>query len=335
MSEAKPSITGLGYSVPARIRKNDDPIFDWIKKNNPQGENLFEGYDERRVLSDGEDLMTIMVPAAHQALDNAGILAKDVDLLLGTASISTFKNPNMLSKLHQKLGLSKHVWVVPIDSDFSNYNASIFFADALLRERRVNNVLICIGGNWSQNVDYHTPQAISAADGAGALVMSLSDNPSQWTVVDHHSITDTHYYGSMFTNGDIVEVSPPQSGFTRLLTPSYFHITNQGFQGFKDFGVSIPPLVASELIERNQLTGADITLISHQASSFLMDAWTNVIKPAQYINTIKTFANMAISNIAVNMGWADVNEPIENDHLVLLSIGTDMHSNALLLSRNR
>ena len=67
MKTSLPRIIGSGWAVPKKIRLNDDPIFDWLKANYPNQE-LFEGYKVRHVPDEGEDLMTIMVPAAKMAL---------------------------------------------------------------------------------------------------------------------------------------------------------------------------------------------------------------------------------------------------------------------------
>ncbi|ULQ57686.1 hypothetical protein KJS94_05670 [Flavihumibacter rivuli] len=328
-----PRITGLGYALPSGIRNNDDPIFDWLKKNNPAGESLFKGYATRHVLADDENLMTIMVPAAKMAMQDAGIQPQDVDLLIGTASVSHFINPNALSRVHKELELPESTWVIPLDCEFSNFNAALFFANGLLLAGSARNILICVGGNWTRNVDYHTPQAVSAADGAGAAVMAMSSDATKWTFVDQQTITASKYYGSMYSLGEKVSLNPPVNGHSELYTKHTFHITDEGITGFKEFGVNTTPLAVTGLLKKHQLTGSDISLISHQASSVLMDHWATVIQPAQYINTIKDFANMAPSNIPVNLAWSKEFDPPVKDYLVLLSIGPDMHANASLYKR--
>ena len=46
-------------------------------------------------------------------------------------------------------------------------------SDALIRAGRATYVLIALGDNWTRYVSYHTPQSVSAADGAAALVMGF------------------------------------------------------------------------------------------------------------------------------------------------------------------
>lgn len=333
MSSRAPRILGMGYAVPANIRTNDDPIFDWIKTHNPKGTELFRGYKDRRVLAEDESLMTVMVPAALRALRDAQLDPCEIDLLLGCGSISPYQTPNELCRLHQQLDLPQHAWVLPLNNDFSNFNAGIVLADAMIRTKRARNVLIVIGGNWTQYVDYHTPQAVSASDGAAAVVMGASENLRRWTLVDQHTITQSAYFGTMYLQGDPVSLCPPQQEHHLLYTHPYFHITAAGQQGFGTFGEQTASKAAQVLLERQSLSGADITLISHQASSILLDAWQASLLPAQYINTIEQYANMTVANIPVNLAWSKDNDPVLKNYLVLLAIGTEMHANALLLKR--
>lgn len=334
MSEVNPIVAGYGYCLPDKIRKNGDPIFQWLRDHHTDGQDLFKGYKERRVLDKGEDLMTIMLPASRNAIEDAGIRKEDIDFLLGMGSISQYRNPNVLSDLHQKLKLSKNCWPVPTSDSFSNFNSSLIIADSLIRSGRANHVLICIGGNWTRNVDYHTSQAISAADGAGAVVISGdSKAKSPWTLMDTHTITESGYYGSMFTSGNPYDLEVPNVGSVRLWSDPYFQITAKGIDGFMKFGVHTPPVCVNELLKKNGLKGSDICLISHQASSNLLNAWSEVINPGQYINTIEKFANMALANVPVNLAWAHLSGLIKKEYLVLLTIGPDMHTNALLLKR--
>src|SRR6185295_14833489 len=145
MPDPQPRIIGLGYSVPPNLRTNDDPIFDWLKAHIPAGSNPFQGYVTRVVLGPGEDLMTIMLPAAVNALQDAGLRPSDVDMLIGYASVSPYANPNELSHLHQLLGLPQRTYVVPLNNEFSNFNAGLLMADALIRAGRARNILVVVG----------------------------------------------------------------------------------------------------------------------------------------------------------------------------------------------
>jgi 3-oxoacyl-[acyl-carrier-protein] synthase-3 len=332
MSETSPRILGTGYCVPKTIRTNHDPIFAWLQANNPPGKNLFAGYEQRRVLAADEDLMTILVPAAASALSAAKLKAADVDLLLGIGSVSDFAPPNALSQLHQQLGLSPQCWVLPLANDFSNFNAGLLLADAMIRAGRARAALVVVGTNWTRYVDYHTPQAISAADGAAAAV--LASGTRGWRVVDQQVLMATANFGSMVMKGQNVSLTPPAQGYSSLETPATFAITPAGAAAFGSFGVKASVAAVTTLLKRNRLKGRDISLITHQASSVLTEAWKAAIKPAQYLETLAQFANMTAANIPVNLAWAELNEGVQKDRLVLFALGPDMHAHALLLARD-
>jgi len=336
MPELQPRIKGLGYEVPANIRTNTDPIFDWLNnwlKSNPTVSDPFTGYTTRHVLAEGEDLMTIMVPAALKALADARVEASEIDMLLGYASVSAYANPNELSRLHEMIGLPASAWVVPLNNEFSNFNAGLVFADALIKAGRAKNILIVVGGNWTRHVDYRTVQSVSAADGAAAAVVGLSADPAQWQVIDQHTLTVSANYGTMYMQGAKYPQNPPVDGHSVLWSDSFFQITTAGFQDFGSFGAQAAPQAVLDLLARNALTGADISLIAHQASQSLIDAWEKVILPAQVVSTISNFANMTIANIPVTLAWSVANQPISKPNLVLFALAPDMHANALLLRR--
>ncbi len=329
MASSAPRILGTGFSVPSQIRTNDDPIFEWLKQNNPNGMALFTGYGQRRVLAPDEDLMTIMVPAAQSAMENAGIAPDEVDLVLGYGSVGEFQSPNDLSLLNAKLGLRPNCWTIAMNNEFSNFNAAIFFADALVRARRIRHALVCVGCNWTRHVDYHTAQSVSAADGAAAAVVGSGGTPSQWEIVDFETINNFSYYGNMFMKGE-----PAQDAQgAPVWTDSVFQITQRGIEGFKEFGEMETPKAALAMMARHGLQGSDIALVSHQASSVLLEQWQTAIQPAEYFNTISEYANVTLVNVPLNLACGTSRGAFTKNWLILLSVGADMHANALLLHR--
>jgi 3-oxoacyl-[acyl-carrier-protein] synthase-3 len=332
-TDQQPRILGVGYAVPPSLRTNDDPIFEWLKAHIPAGSNPFQGYETRVVLAPGEDLMTLMVPAALNALQDAKVSPSDIEMVLGYASVSPYANPNELSHLHQMLHLPQGAYVVPLNNEFSNFNAGLLFADALVRAGRAKTVLVVVGGNWTQHVSYHTVQSVSAADGAGAAVIGLSSDSTKWQVVDQQTIMDTSYFGSMYMQGQRYPQQPAKDGHEWLWSEPFFQITAEGLQGFGEFGGKIAPTAVIGLLARHHISASAVTLIAHQASSVLFEMWQQVLQPAQMIETIAQFANMTVANIPVNLAWSAANHPITQDNLVLLALSPDMHANALLLKR--
>ncbi|MEG4516347.1 MULTISPECIES: 3-oxoacyl-[acyl-carrier-protein] synthase III C-terminal domain-containing protein [unclassified Microcoleus] len=326
-------IIGTGYAVPSQIRTNDDPIFDWLKQHPVPGQDLFKGYKERRVLSSGESVTELMVQAALVAIKDAGLNIGEIDALLGYDSVSEYLTPNGLAKVHQQLGLSPTTWIFPINDEYTNFNTGLLMANALVRARQVRNALVVCGCNWTRYVSYHTPQSISASDGAGAAVVGELRDPSQFTLVDAENSVYTKVYGCMYMQPDAIarDAFDFQNNPEQIYTRPYFHITPTGQQAFVEFIEKEPPRLIHRLLERHGIRGADIALITHQASTVLMDAWASAIAPAQYLQTLETFANMTLASIPVNLAY--FYREIKTEYLVLLGLGTELKTAALLLKR--
>ena len=330
-AEHRIAIVGVGASLPDAIRTNDDPIFDWLKAHQQPGQDLFQGYRQRRVLAPGQDLIDLMVPAAQKALDGARLHVQDVDVLIGQGSVGEYLTPNVLALVHQRLGLPASAWIVPVADEFTNFNTSLVLAHALIRAGQVRNALVVCGCNWTRYVDYHTPQSISASDGAGAAVIARTDDPSLFALVDAETFAQTQDYGCMYMASDVLSESaldaPP--GFSS----PYFHITAAGRTAFVEFGEKPPIAVVNRLLARHRLSGEDVALISHQASSVLLETWGQGIHPGQYVQTLETFANVTLATIPITL--ATCYQQIEMDYLVLLGIGVALNTSALLLERHR
>jgi 3-oxoacyl-[acyl-carrier-protein] synthase III len=349
-------IVGRGHALPPTIRGNDDPVFEWLKKNKPSElKDLFYGYDKRRVLTGDESIVDFMHTACTSALEMSGIEADDVDLLLGYVSVSEYLMPNGLAQLHHKLGLRSGCWAIPLNVEYSNFNAALVFADAMIQAGQVRNVLVACGGNWSRYVNYHLGPSVSAADGAGAAVVARTDDRSSFRVVDFETITTTSVpsaqtasdsaevltYGQMFMGADVVAPNSPiplpdgDDGDAlvsdAILTVPYFHITAAGMQEFSGFGTQAPVEVVRRLLARNGVDAADVTITAHQTSRKLLDYWNQQIRPALLFDTLSTFANMTLASIPVNFSFGY--DQFATDHLVLLGIGPELHTNAVLLRR--
>jgi 3-oxoacyl-[acyl-carrier-protein] synthase-3 len=327
------AIAGVGYSVPPSVRTNDDPVFDWLKQHQTPGQDLFRGYKERRVLACPESmsdlpksLPDLMVPAARQALSDAGLAPGQVEVLMGDASVSEYYTPNELAEVHRRLGLPASAWIVPVNL-MGGFNASLILAHSLVQSGRCRNALIVCGCNWTHHVSYRTAQSISAADGAGAAVVARTANTSRFALADAEMACDTADYGAMYMAGEPIKTA----GGVYFSRP-WFHITDAGLTAFQTFGEKAPAEAANRLLKRNNLEGSQVCVLSHQASRVLLDAWRTAIGPGQYLDTLEQFANMVGANVPVNLAFH--RDRIEKNELVLLAVGPEFMASALLLRRS-
>ncbi len=335
MASPRVGLLGFGHAAPPTVRGNDDPIFDWIHANDPTKGLLFTGYVDRRALAEGEAIEPFMVQAAQSALADAGLRPADIDILLGFTSVSDYISPNSLARVHAALGLADSCWAMPINADFSNYPAALMIADGLVAAGRARNILVVCGANWTRYVNYHTPQCVSAGDAAGAAVVGLTHDAARFRVVDHDLSYQSGGYGNMFMQADLLPGAPPNDAdppFSASYSQPYFHITQQGLAEYQVFGVQEPPKIVARLLARNALAPGAVTLIPYQASAKLLLAWQAAMQPAAMLHTLERYGNMVIANLAVNLAVHAA--AIATDHAVLVGMGPEPHTTAMLLRRN-
>jgi len=274
----------------------------------------------------------LMVSACRDALKEAELQSDEIDLLAGWASISEYLTPNALSLVHKELGLRDDAWLLPVEG-LENFSTALMTADAMIKAERgrnslvIKNALVVAGCNWTQYVDYHTPQSASAGDGAGAVVLARTNRKGLFELVDSRTEVMSTGYGGMFMQGDGVPAALPVAWST-----PYFHITPAGVNAFNTFGKQAPVRVAQLLLKKHGLKGKDVTLIAHQASRVLMNHWQAQIQPGQYLDTMLEFANMVSATVPVTFAYKY--NHIDKDYVLFLNPSAEFKAVGALLKRN-
>lgn len=333
MSDQQTAIIGLGYALPAKIRKNDDKIFDWLRDHHPAGSDLFEGLCDRRVIEPPETLVGLMIEASSKALAQAGMSADQVDLLIGYASVSEYDAPNGLLEIHHKMKLPDTCRCLAVNTEYTNFLDAMKLAHDMIEVGTVRNALVVVGNNWTAHMDYHDAVSIAAGDGAGAAVVGPTSDTSRFRLIDWENLTDSKYYGAFQMMPRPIGDPTSQAQYGNFTTPLMKLDPKLGPEAFKEFGMMVPPKIVSKLLDRHSLKAGEITLVAHQVSSKVSDAWQGAIHAGQYISTLEDLADMVSSSQAVNL--ARCYDEIENDYLVLMGVGMAMHATAMLYKRDK
>ncbi|NOK37446.1 3-oxoacyl-ACP synthase [Corallococcus exercitus] len=320
MSHASFALLGAGAAVPARIRGNDHPLFEPLRRAAREGGGeiaLFYGNRERREMEPGESLASLTAKAGQAALQDAGLSAADVDRLYGYLSVSEYITPNALYAVHQELGLSQGALVVPVQADFVNFLMGVVLAWEALRAGGIRHALVAVGAAWTRNMDYTQGHAIGIGDGAGAAVVGPGD---KLVLVDWAADTFSDEYGAMTMR------SRPEAGLDH---PTYCLAPGSGVKAFLSSGMNGPPRLVERLLAKNGVSREDVTLISHQATRKLMDHWAEAIRPREYVDTFADYGNMVHASIPVTL--ARFHRQLRTKYLVMVGLGIGAHQMAVLV----
>ena len=310
-------LAGLGYAVPPQVRRNDDPVFEPLRRAAGAGGEhaLFYGNRERRCLGPGESLAALTARAGAAALSDAGVKAGEVDRLYGYVSVSDYIAPNGLYEVHRDLGLGEHTLVVPVHAEFANFLLGVVLASEAIQAGHAGRVLVAVGACWTRSMDYTQGHSIGVGDGAGAALVGPSE---RLVLVDWAADTFSREYGAM-----ALRRWPEKA----LDHPTYGIDPDAGIEAFLSTGMEGPPRLVRRLLDKNGVLPGDITLVSHQATRKLMDHWAERIGPRAY--TFEEFGNMVIASIPVTL--AKYAREIRTPWLVLVGLGIGGHQMALLL----
>ncbi|MFI8178667.1 3-oxoacyl-ACP synthase III family protein [Streptomyces microflavus] len=330
---ARAGVLACAACLPETHRRTDDLLYAHVdttpNRSGQRESDLFTGAFERRFLGEGEDIETFMRCACRQALSDAGLTPHHVDRLYGYASVPTYATPNSLYLLHERLGLRSDALVVPINSEFSNFLLGLLQAHEAITAGTCRHALVVSGSNWTRHLDFRRGHAQAASDGAGAAVVGPE---GAFSVIDHATHTAGAYYESM-TMGVRIRQADEWAGIPvntqGVPVPTYSLDPDMGVEVYQTLMRDGLPRLVSQLMDRHDIRGEDIALITHQGSRELLDHWRHSIQPSQHLETLATFGNLTNATYPVNL--AHHFQTISAPYLAIAAVGTGFHLTALLL----
>ena len=325
------SILGVGHALGSIVRGNDDPVFDYIRAHPGPNSDIFAGLKHRRVLSRDQSVVTIMVDAAKNALANANVQPEVIGLLIGAGSVSDYNAPNALAAVHAALKLSSTCRVLALNSEYTTFLDAMKIANDMIAAGSITNALVVCGIDWTQHMDYQEAVCVAASDAAGAAVLGVAANDARFHLVDWDHETDTSWYGALLMAPR--PIANPSGSQALAFTNALMNIdATTGRNAIMQFGIPAPPRVVGRLLARNTIAASDITLVPHQVAQLIADKWKSAIAPAVYVSTHEALADMVSASVPVNLSLHF--DQLQTNHLVLLGIGMEMNTTALLYSRN-
>jgi 3-oxoacyl-[acyl-carrier-protein] synthase-3 len=134
------------------------------------------GVQERRHVSDGERLQDLATAAGRQALDEAGLDAADVDLVLVATLAADELTPNCAPLVAHDLGATK-AGAMDVAAACTGFLSGLQLATAQVEGGRADNVLL-IGADYLSRYTDPADRGVAAlfADGAGAVVVAPAED---------------------------------------------------------------------------------------------------------------------------------------------------------------
>jgi len=167
-------ISGTGYYVPNLVIKNSDIT----KISNTSDEWIIEntGIKERRIVGEGENSSYLGGLAASHAITNANLSVYDIDMLIVATATPDKLSPSTACIIKDDLGLIKAI-AFDISAVCSGFLFGMSVAEQYISSGMCKNVVVVGVDVFSTITDWKNRDCIFFGDGAGAVVMTETEEP--------------------------------------------------------------------------------------------------------------------------------------------------------------
>lgn len=165
-------IIGTGMYVPDIIVTNDDlaTIVDTSDEWITQRTGI-----KTRHLTNGELTFQMGAKAAKEAIENAGIMPEDIDMILGTTMTPDCFMPSMACLVGHELNINNAV-CMDLNAACTGYIYALDTARSFLETGNYKNILIVSSEVMSRTIDFNDrATCVLFGDGAGATVVTKSE----------------------------------------------------------------------------------------------------------------------------------------------------------------
>ncbi|NMM05882.1 beta-ketoacyl-ACP synthase III [Polaromonas sp.] len=318
-------ITGTGSYLPPRRLTNAELAAELATKGvETSDEWIVErtGIRARHFAAPDVSSSDLAVAAAKQALEAAGLLASDIDLIIVATSTPDMVFPSVACIVQNKLGIAGCP-AFDVQAVCSGFIYALTVADALIKTGSATKALVIGAEVFSRILDFSDrTTCVLFGDGAGAVVLQASDTPGI-LASDLHA--DGKYVGILCVPGHV-------SGGQVVGDP----LLKMDGQAVFKLAVGLLESTARATLAKANLSEADIDwMIPHQANIRIMQSTARKLKMPleKVIVTVDQHGNTSAASIPLAMDVAVRDGKVKKgDTLLLEGVGGGFTWGAVLLN---
>lgn len=295
-------IIGTGSYLPPKRITNDELAAILAKQGVETSDEWIKtrsGIEARHYADEGVQSSDLGAEAAKRALEAAKCQPDDIDMIILATSTPDFFGgfPSTACMVQKKLGITSNCAAFDVQAVCSGFLYALSVADSFIRAGVYKKVLVVGAETYSRIVDYNDrTTCVLFGDGAGAVVLSASDEPGIMATALH---ADGNY-------GDILSL--PGKLNNGVVEGKAF-VYMDGKAVFK-LAVTWMDKVGMEALEKAGLKNTDVDwMIPHQANLRIMQSSAKKldIPNEKVIVTVDQHGNTSAASIplAIDTGVRD------------------------------
>jgi 3-oxoacyl-[acyl-carrier-protein] synthase-3 len=308
------SIIGTGSYVPERVLTNAE--LEKMVETSDEWITTRTGIKERRIAAEGEHTSDLAAKAAQAALENAGISAEEVDLILVATVTPDMFFPSTACFVQSKIG-AKRAACFDVSAACSGFLYALEIAQQFISNQTYETVLVIGADKLSCIVDWKDRNTcVLFGDGAGAAVLRHRGGG--------HGVIAT----SMGSNGDLADILYiPGGGCRYPITAenagqSLNTIKMNGKETYKQ-AVTAMLTAANTALEQAGLKADDLAcIIPHQANLRIIEAIADRMKVPldRFMVNLDRFGNTSAAAVAIALDEAHRTGRMQVGDYVLLVV---------------
>jgi 3-oxoacyl-[acyl-carrier-protein] synthase III len=313
-------IAGTGSYVPEKILTNADlsalvdTSDEWIVTRT--------GIRERRIAAEGEFTSHMASAASRRALEQAGIDAAEIELIIVATITPDTPTPATACYVQQQLGASRAV-AFDISAACSGFLYAMKIAKRLISDGAFRNALVIGAEKLSAVTNWQDRSTcVLFGDGAGAAVLRRAE-PGEGSILATE----------MGTDGNLTHLlAIPGGGSACPITSQNVndHLYTLSMQGKEVFKHAVTRMkeAAEKVIDRAGLRPEDIRcVIPHQANLRIIDAIADrlaVPNERVFVNLHK-YGNTSAAAVAIALDEAHRTGAFQRgEHIVMVAFGAGL-----------
>jgi 3-oxoacyl-[acyl-carrier-protein] synthase III len=304
-------IIGTGSYLPERRVSNHELAAQLAEKGIETSDEWIttrSGISARHFAAAGQNASDLGVEAALRALEMAGKVPSDIDLIIVASSTPDFQGsfPSTACVVQRKLGIENNCAAFDVQAVCSGFVYAVATADAYIRAGMYRNALVIGAEVFSRILNFEDrTTCVLFGDGAGAVVMSASNEPGVLAA-------RLHADGA---HGDILSIP---SGLTGAANSGFLHMDGQAV--FK-LAVTVLEEVANEVLEAAAMPASSVDwLIPHQANIRIMKSTAKKLglPIERMVVTVDEHGNTSAASIPLALDTAVRDGRIQPGHTIMM-----------------
>lgn len=310
-------IIGMGKKLPQTGISNEtlaeflDTSDEWILSKT--------GIKTRTICTD-ESLTDLAVAASQNALDNAGLSAADIDMVICATVTGDYSMPSLACQVLEHLKISCPAF--DINAACTGFIYALDVADSFIKSGKAKNILIVCAEMMSRVVDWKDrTSCILFGDGAGACIVTTGNSLKYI-----RTLTDAQT-DLLFTKS-----GRGNSPFSSEETPGFLQM--QGQHVYKFAVKTIEQEITLALATLNKSANDIDYFILHQANARIINGARTRLKlpPEKFPMNIQKYGNMSAASIPVLLAEMQESGHLQKGNtLLLLGFGAGMTAGTAII----